>query len=61
MLRSVICTGSPILENRIISLTYADAVLRMIFRLAFSYFIVNKQAFIENKMTYADLRLRVLY
>jgi hypothetical protein len=60
MLRTVICTCPPILENRIIPLIYGDALLYKASRLPFPSFIRNKTEFIDNKMTYADLRFRLL-
>jgi hypothetical protein len=60
MLRSVICTCPPILENHIIPLTYGDTLLYKASRLPFANFIRNKAEFIDNKMTYADLKFRLL-
>jgi hypothetical protein len=60
MLRSVICTCPPILENRIIPLTYGDALMYKASRLPFASFIRNKTEFVDNEMTYADLRFRLL-
>ena len=59
MLRTVICTGPPILENRIIPLTYADALLHKVSRLYNGSSICNKTDFIDKKTTYVDLRLRL--
>lgn len=60
MLRSVICTCPPNLENRIISLTYADALLYKVSSLLFPRIILNNWVIIDTAMTYADLRLRIL-
>jgi hypothetical protein len=60
MLRSVICTCPPILENRIIPSTYADTVLHKAFGLIFADLFLDKAPFFADKMTYADPRLGYL-
>jgi hypothetical protein len=60
MLRSVMCTCPQILENRIIPLTYEDTLVYKAFSLFFAKVLLNKCLFIDNKMTYGDLELRIL-
>jgi hypothetical protein len=60
VLRTVISTCPPILENRIIPLTYGDALVYKPFSLSFAKVFLNKGLFIDNKMTYGDLELRIL-
>jgi hypothetical protein len=60
VLRTVISTCPPILENRIILLTYGDALVYKPFGLSFAKVFLNKGTFIENKMTCGDLEIRIL-
>jgi hypothetical protein len=54
LLRTVISTCPPILENCIIPLTYGDASLHKAFRRSLVKFFVDKVTFNNEKVTYGD-------
>lgn len=55
MIKHVTSIGSPILENRIISLTSGGLLLHKDFRLFSFLFFAIMVAFFDSKMTYGDL------
>jgi hypothetical protein len=50
ILRSVICTGRPILENRIFSLTYADRFFSKLSINQYRVVFLNKGCLIDSKI-----------
>jgi hypothetical protein len=59
-MKHVTAIGSPILENRIFSLTSGGRSLHQGFRHFNSLLVENKRGLVEIKMTYGDLDSRTI-